>query len=346
MSSRGQVPAMEAQAARWLARRDAGISAAEEAEFAAWCRADPRHAEAVENVTWAWTALDRPISLGYEDQVRAELARLASRDRQRWTRFTAAATLAAAASLAVVLWPGRTGRIAESRGSDLPATAVVIEPERRILPDGSSVDFRPGAEIRTIFDAQIRAVVLERGEAHFSVATDLQRPFVVDAGGISVRALGTAFSVQRDSDTVEVLVTAGKVAIASSAGHAIAASSDPAPGAHGELALEAGQRVVAPLAAPVASYQVETIAAAELKERLSWRLPRLDFTETTLADAIALFNRHSRLPLRLDDTRVGALKVTGVFRADNIDGFVRALESSFRIEVERTDREIVLRSAP
>ena len=45
-----------------------------------------------------------------------------------------------------------------------------------------------------------REVTLTRGEAWFKVAHDKTRPFIVSAGRIRVRAVGTAFSVRRHDD--------------------------------------------------------------------------------------------------------------------------------------------------
>ena len=54
------------------------------------------------------------------------------------------------------------------------------------------------------------------GEAYFTVAKNPGRPFVVAAGGVGVRAVGTAFNVRLDSDAVEVLVTEGRVQVSRS----------------------------------------------------------------------------------------------------------------------------------
>jgi transmembrane sensor len=61
-------------------------------------------------------------------------------------------------------------------------------------------------------------VVLERGEAHFQVAKNPARPFVVVARGVEIRAVGTAFSVGLESTRVEVLVTEGQVAVETASG--------------------------------------------------------------------------------------------------------------------------------
>jgi transmembrane sensor len=82
--------------------------------------------------------------------------------------------------------------------------------ESHALPDGSLVELKEGSRIAVDFSAEQRQVRLV-GEAHFQVARDAARPFVVNAQGVMVRAVGTAFSVRVDSDEVQVLVTHGSV---------------------------------------------------------------------------------------------------------------------------------------
>src|SRR5258706_3413361 len=57
----------------------------------------------------------------------------------------------------------------------------------------------------------VREVALTRGEAWFKVAHDVRRPFIVSAGRIRVRAVGTAFSVRRHDDGADVQVTEGVI---------------------------------------------------------------------------------------------------------------------------------------
>jgi transmembrane sensor len=70
--------AAEAAAARWLARRESGMSESDAAAFTRWLGADPIHAEQWRRAEALWTALgdalaDRPVSAP-----RAESGRLIS----------------------------------------------------------------------------------------------------------------------------------------------------------------------------------------------------------------------------------------------------------------------------
>ncbi len=343
MKSRaGDSAGITGEAARWLVRRDGGLDAAGQAEFARWCAADPRHAAAVAELERVWCALEGPARRERRELLRVELRGLQARRQRRWRRSGALAGVAVVL-LAVAWW-----RPADSNRGPLPlpapaaafaGTARVLEPTRQRLPDGSVVELPPGAEIHPAFDAEERVVILRRGEAHFSVVRDPTRPFTVVAGSVRVRAVGTAFAVQLGRAEVEVVVTEGTVSVAPPA----AAPGAEAPA--GPAVATAGQRAVVPVASGAAEpvEAVRVLSAAELAERLAWRQPRIEFSETTLTEAIAWFNRRSAVRLRAADDGIAALRITGVFRADNTEGFVRALEATLGLRAEQRPGEIVLR---
>ena len=72
--------------ARWLLRRDQGLTPREEAEFAAWCQADPRHAAAVTQLSLFWSVFDQAPDSNSIRELRARLQVLERRRRRRWRR--------------------------------------------------------------------------------------------------------------------------------------------------------------------------------------------------------------------------------------------------------------------
>jgi transmembrane sensor len=339
---------IESIAADWIVRRDAGVSAAEERAFERWQAADPRHAAAVARHEKTWGVLDRPLRAGQGDWLLQQLRSRASRRRRQ--RVAAASAALAIVLLAGMLW--RQERPAASTVLAPPTTpavnAVVVGPEKRMLPDGSSVELRVGSDFTFDFSGPLRQIVLRQGEAHFDVAKNPGRPFVVAARGLEVRALGTAFSVQIGASEVEVLVTHGTVAVEQPRA---ASTVEGTPASPARLAtVEAGRRVVVDLTdGKTNPTTAEQISAAELDERLAWRAPRLDFSDTRLAEAIALMNRLSvRKPAArfvIVDSALNDVRLSGLFRADNTDTFVRILEASFGVKAEQTGDIIALRKA-
>jgi transmembrane sensor len=229
-----------------------------------------------------------------------------------------------AASLAVVAAIGYFHR----RPAAAPAiamTALALCEEQR-LADGSQVDLNRGAAITVLFTATERRVRLERGEAHFAVAKDPARPFVVEVEGVAVHAVGTAFSVKRGADSVAVLVTEGTVAV----------SSPAAPIAGSAPLITAGQKAVVSLSPQAAATVIEAVAAAEMEERLAWKPRLLEFDEAPLAEIAAEFNRRNPVRLEITDPALRARRLSAALRSDNVEGFVRLLETDFAISVSRT----------
>jgi transmembrane sensor len=247
-------------------------------------------------------------------------------------------------ALALVALIARSPRIAVPARTELPVTTTVLAlPSKQSFPDGSTVELKEGAAIRTEFGAAERRVVLTQGEAHFDVEKDAARPFVVVAHGIEIRAVGTAFSVQLNPRGVEVLVSEGRVAVEHPVASAPAAPVQEAS-KRALATLEAGNRVTvdttesAPSASPVVA-----MSEQELAGLLSWRVPRLRFAGTPLEEAIPIFNRHSRVQLVLGDREIATVKVSGILRADNTESLVQLLETEFGARATpRGEREIVL----
>jgi transmembrane sensor len=337
-------------AAAWLARHDRGLGAAEAGEFAAWRAADPRHGPEFDRLQAEWAGFD----LAKADPALAAMARRldeATRPavrRRRHAVWAWTGGLAAAAALAVA-WTGwwRTPGVTPAPAA--PSYRVVPSLARTLtLADGSAVGLRGDSEVAVDFTPAERRVRLLRGEAHFTVAKNPDRPFVVSAGIVAVRAVGTAFNVRLDPATVEVLVTEGRVQVA-------AAPASPAAPAAGEpplpealtapTLLAAGERVSVALAPAVEAPPVEVvpIRPAELEQLLAWQNTRLVFNRTPLGEAVEAFNRHGTHRLELGDPALGGRLLGGTFRADNAEGFVRLLEQSDGLRAEhRADGTIVL----
>jgi transmembrane sensor len=346
--------AIEATAAAWLAQSDGGLTKEETAEFVCWRTADPRHEAAVVRLEGAWSSLQqlrdfRPLAARHPD---VDLLQGRPEYRYRRSRLPAFATVALAASImfAAVWWLAGTTRAAAQQRYATTADGY----ERMILEDGSLLELNANSEVIVRFTTAQRRVRLERGEAHFTVAKNPLRPFLVEAGTVAVRAIGTAFNVRLGVSDVEVLVTEGRVGVVSERERVVQSvpspSSPPAPEqrlpvlllAANERALISTVRAIPStvLTAPV----VEKVAPDVVRAMLAWQGPRLTFSDTPLAEAIAQFNRHNQVQIELADAELGALPIGGSFRPDNVDAFVRLLTADNDIAEDRPDaRRIVLR---
>lgn len=285
------------------------------------------------------SSLDWARDAGVADAVVQEVGRQVRRRRQRSRRRFAVAALFVMLATGLSWHFTRPVSLSEERSS-----AVVSVPQRRVLPDGTVVELDSGARIRVAFEAEAegpRRVELLSGAAHFQVTKNPQRPFIVAAGKIEVRAVGTAFAVQLAQAGVEVLVTEGRVAVdppTPPANDTPTTTAVPMPLA----VLDAGNRTV------VASTQasppkVLPLPAEEMLERLAWRAPRLEFTDTQLGEVLRLFNEHCSVPLALGDESLATLRLSGIVRADNTSALLQLLSVEYGVDAKRgAEGELVL----
>jgi transmembrane sensor len=107
-----------------------------------------------------------------------------------------------------------TGKVTVGGGGTAIVGVTVTAPGKDTLPDGSVVTLAPHSKFIYIagLTGNSRTISLE-GDAEFSVSRDLKRPFVVLAGDIAVRVLGTSFLVKSGRDSTEVIVTTGVVQV-------------------------------------------------------------------------------------------------------------------------------------
>lgn len=326
------------QAAEWLALREArGFTTQEHADFSEWLATDVRHRAAFAEIAAGWRRMDGLAAYPHSPDAAPDPDLLATPARSRGWRSPATLGAAAAAVLALAAWfSWRAVEPADGRASVAQVAPRVLQ-----LSDGSEVELNAGSEVSEHFTPAERHVRLVRGEAHFTVAKNPERPFVVQVGDVRLRALGTAFNVRFEASSVEVLVTHGRVQVEPADAGAAPASGGPMP------VLEAQQRVVVPLAAAVRP-AVETLEVAEMNRLLAWQTSRVAFENLPLAEVLARLRvtGHGPHTLRITvtDPRLAALRISGRVRADDVEGFVEVLETSFGVAADRRpDGEIVLR---
>lgn len=296
----------EDDAVRWAIRRDSGpMDLAEQDALDQWLAEDERRQGALLRAEAALAYLDRGRALAEPQQVRAEEALTADqRPRSRRREFLVGGMLSglAAAGLGsfLILQP------------HTPEIQTAVGEVRRIpLPDGSVASINTSSRLAvTMKEGPQRIVRLEEGEAWFQVAHDRARPFIVEAGNIRVRAVGTAFSVRRRDNGADVLVTEGVVETW--------VVGREAQRTH----IAAGARGFVSDAAP----KVEVANAPEAVDRaLAWRTGEIALNGESLAYAVEEINRYNRKQIVIDDPALKKETLVGYFRTNEPENFGRAV---------------------
>lgn len=336
---------MEAEALDWFSLCQRGLTPAQEAEFEQWLIADSRHATLFNELDGTWKLLGQagePVAVAEAPVVRAK-------PPGRLVRVFLPLAIAAALLLGYVGW-WRPAHYAGEAITEIGGLRTLR------LPDGSVVTLNTDSAVAAAFTPAERRIRLEHGEAHFAVAKNPARPFIVEAGGVAVRAVGTAFNIRLGTRAVEVLVTEGKVRVDDSmSGRSLLDAPAGVPAdtlpALGYPVLASGQKVVVARAATGASRiagQIATtvVTADEMQRELSWRENRLDFELATLREIVAEFNRYSSHQLVVGDPVLAEKRFGGSFKPDDQAGFVRMLQENFGVTVQETESATVLRAGP
>ncbi|MGH8208523.1 MAG: FecR family protein, partial [Steroidobacteraceae bacterium] len=319
-------------------------NAAEEAEFAQWLNEANGNLIVFLRMQAAWQEADRlrVLGAGFERGVVPNLEdfraspffnhvrRAASTSsepvsprtstRASLVRWAAAASVLLLIGLGFWGWASLDATTAYS--TPIGVTAAVA------LRDGSRITLNTASEVRVAISEAERRIDLEQGEAFFEVAKDPEHPFVVRAADQRIVAIGTKFSVRRERNDLRVVVTEGAVRIQQDGVGLQAPSTrlsagDMARVADGRMAIQGQTR-------------------SEVQELLSWRSGYLVFHETSLAAAVAEFNRYNTVKLVIEDPTVATTRISGNFRYTDIDSFVRLLEEGFPLMADRQEERIVL----
>ena len=282
--------------------------------------------------------VQRRDSAGADPVVRARRSpRELRHSRRTASTWRAAAILAAAAAVVVAArlvlqrGGGERSQVADAVTGRAFATAVGKRDSLR-LPDGGRVVLGPASRlvVAAAYGRGTREVELH-GEAYFDVVHDTTRSFIVRAGDVSIRDVGTSFGVRADSGRfVQVVVTSGSVMLHSSA------SADSG------LLLAAGD--VGTVRADGRLTSGHTGAAGQY---LAWMRDSLVFRDASLAEVSEELRRWYGVVLRVEDSSLAERHLTMTFAGDPLDRVLRVIGLGLGADIERRgDTAVVHRSAP
>jgi transmembrane sensor len=312
----------EDQAADWYVRLNAdSVSPTDQGEFERWLLGHAEHRRAWQRIIDAVGAVDRA---GGHPAVRAMVAEGLADDRghrrRHWGALAIAASLALVVGVAVVV---ETPAWRQDRPHDQEFATTFGKSQVVPLADGSRMTLDAASRVRVSPPGDTRRVAVLDGRAFFKVAKDPAHPFVVSAGGNSVTALGTAFSVETAPSRFSVALVEGSVKVTM-------------PAEHRSSILKAGEMLVK-------DAQGVHILPGKAAADTSWLHGELTFDEMPLAQVVAEMNRYSRRRIVLSDPALGDKTFSGVLKTDGADALADALKGYRVARVARSDaHEMVL----
>jgi transmembrane sensor len=325
------------KAAEWAVRLNArALSAEEQRELDQWLATDSHHRGALLRARAMWADLDRLAAMrgngealgarsekhidGPDTTATSQVPQ-ASKSRRH---FLVAAGLASVCLGGAGLWWIERG--------EHTYVSKLGEVRRVSLSDGSHMVLNTASEATVRFDKTRREIELASGEGLFQVAKDPTRPFIVHAGPVSVRAVGTIFSVRSANERVDVTVTEGVVELAD--------NSASGGGLIRRVAVNETATVM-----DTRQVQVQYLRHEEAERRLAWRDGMVDFAGEPLSSAVSEINRHNNRRIVVDDPALASRPVVGLFKANDPDGFATTVATALGARSVEQDDAIHLRLA-
>lgn len=168
-----------------------------------------------------------------------------------------------------------------------------------VLADGTTVQLNAGSELiyPSQFDKEVRRVEL-KGEAYFKVKHNAEHPFIVSAGQINVKVLGTEFNVMAypDADRIETTLVDGSVAL-----------NQKGADENSRIVLKPGQKAV------FIDGHLD-VAPANLEMETTWTNKGFYFQSTSFEELVRRLERWYDVDIVIDSDDFKDIAFTGKFR--------------------------------
>ncbi len=211
----------------------------------------------------------------------------------------------------------------QPKATELVATNNIIENK---LPDGSNIALKEKSSIvyNEEYNQLARKVVL-KGEAYFEVTPNKEKPFIVDAGTITVKVLGTSFLVKNDEqqNLSEVIVTEGKVLVYNTENK------------QDSVVITAGQK---------ASFEEKSttlIKGENLDPNyMAWKTKNFNFDNTSLDEVVKTINHAYNSNIVLENKKLSYCRLTLSLESQSLESILKVLEVTLNIKVNRKGEKI------
>ena len=340
---------IQEQACLWISRMDRGLSSTEQRDLVVWCNQNTTHHSTLLEVASYWDDIS----------VLNELSGLFPLEAVKKSNNQLTA-IALAASVAIISLFSTNALIDKSFLPFIPSlheqaltqtqvlTTPIGEQKSFTMSDGTHIQLNTNTIVEVAYTSSFRQLTLVQGEARFDVAKDKSRPFTVTSGKKSFTALGTIFNVQKSSDNeMELMVTEGKVLITKSnetleviKKTLLTANEKTKQSDLSGILVISGEKAVI---AKHIETPIQKISLDQIQRDLAWQQGMLIFDGEPLAKALSEVSRYTSNQFKISDPQIAQMKVSGYFKANDVDGLLASLSSNFNINYsKRADNTILL----
>lgn len=345
------------EACSWLARMDSdGLSPVEEVEFNKWVRQSDAHKNEIAKLSRVWDNIEDANLIDIHPDSAPQQQHMVVAQEFETTNYvsktifkffvSAAATLLICLSIGLFLHFHDQNQFKSTNGK----YATDIGGQQTVqLSDGTEVRLNTNTLIEVNYYDGKRNIHLYKGEAHFDVAHDPEKPFTVKARKGDVRALGTVFSVRVKNDRVNVIVEEGKVRIrandfADQINSTVTTATEIKPEKQELEQKEKDKKTVVVASAGknviFGEQEIESIIQEEKEEierKFSWHQGMLAFDDEPLSDVIEEVSRYTSNKIIIADPKIRTLRVGGYYPIGKIQAIFDALELNLGLQIKKVD---------
>ncbi|PCK08191.1 MAG: hypothetical protein COA42_10305 [Alteromonadaceae bacterium] len=239
---------------------------------------------------------------------------------------------AASISLCVALYLGFLNLPASKKAEWIQVSTEVAEIQSLNLEDGSQIILNGQSTLQYRLLRERREVKLLSGQAFFDVASDVNRPFIIDSGEVRIKVVGTQFDVKNIQSIVQVAVLEGHVKVstltADNTSNNISSNTSDKAEIPQIRSLYAGNKIEIRRGEPLG--KVKTISR---KQIASWKNGSLIYENTPLREVIDDINRYYPGTIEIDGNALGDIPITAAFSLKNIDKVPAMIQHLLPIEI-------------
>ena len=215
---------------------------------------------------------------------------------------------------------------------DLTSTKTIVakngDIKTIILPDGSSVCLKQGAEVN-YSDSKIlsfnRKITLVKGEAFFEIEKDHGKSFIVKTKDYNINVLGTKFDVNCNDNKTDVVLAEGKVLLNSFNKKQF-----------DNIILKPGEMV---------SYQKE--GSPILKEvnpniYTMWMEDKMEFKQFSINELAEVFKIYFNKTVIIRDPKIGEKRIGGSAPSDDFDLILKGLSDVLHRNIIHRNDSIII----
>ena len=267
----------------------------------------------------SWRALQSKMRKNNPEQKETKVIRGQFNERQKLIRNLIAIAAVLIGLVSIVVW------FVLPKNNPVIYETAFNEQKKVNLIDGTVITLLPKTKIMipAAYNKSGRTIVMEAGEAGFDVIHNPRKSFIVELGSTQIRDIGTSFTIHKELSSIDVSVSAGKIAFEKLSTREI-------------KEVNAGSAI---------TYDVQHESFGKIKSVDSMKIAKqlLNFKDTPLSEVIAGIQKVYGKKIIINDG-IANKTFTGQLDGMSFNGAIKVICTTYGLEYEKNDSIYILKA--